>query len=264
MIRFVWAVLCVATCGAATVGETDRFLPLAQDGGGWSTQVTVVNLSNKPALAVVTFLTWRGYGESWEPGLTVSSGKIVGNTVDLALAPGATGVITTSGKAVALTRGFVEVFEPSGNPLGANAVLTYREGERVVQSLPVALAPAHERRSTVLLDLTDALVRPEFVWVTMTTTATLDFVFRNLAGEIVLRDQIYFDNKLQVSADVRETWPQLAGFRGTVEWTVTFPGADRYEYRFLSGLCVLARPGQPWAVLSGMTLPSDQASISPY
>ena len=48
MIRFVWAVLCVATCGAATVGETDRFLPLAQDGGGWSTQVTVVQTMQYP------------------------------------------------------------------------------------------------------------------------------------------------------------------------------------------------------------------------
>lgn len=263
-MRLLLVVLSIGMAGAATVGETDRFLPLVQDGGGWSTQVTVVNLSNKPALAVVTFLTSRGFGESWEPGLTVSSGRIMGNTVDIALAPGATGVIETSGKALALTRGFVEIYEPQGNPLGASAVLTYRESERIVQSLAVSLAPAHERRSTVSLDLTDATARPELIWVTMTTTATLDFVFRNLAGEIVLRDQIYFDNKLQVTADVRALWPQLAGFRGTVEWTVSFPGADRYEYRFLSGLCLLIRESRPWAISSGMTLPSDQASISPY
>lgn len=248
----------------ATVGETDRFLPLVQDGGGWSSQITVVNLSKKPALAVVTFLTSRVADEPWQPGFTITSGKILGNVVEIQLAPGAMGVIETSGKAPSLTRGFVEIFEPFGNTLGAHAVLTHKDGDRIAQSLKVPLTPAHEKRSTVALDLTDVSLSPEFVWVTMTTTTTLDLVFRNLAGETVHRDQIYFDNKQQVFVNARELWPQLKDFRGTMEWSVSFPGADRYESRFLAGICLNVRFGQPWSISNGMTLPADQAPTSPY
>ena len=48
---------------AATVGETDRFIPLIQDGGGWSTQVTIANLSGKPAAVIAAFVTPKGYND---------------------------------------------------------------------------------------------------------------------------------------------------------------------------------------------------------
>ena len=63
---------------------------------------------------------------------------------------------------------------------------------------------------------------------------------------------------------LRSQLPQLKDFRGTVEWTVSFPTADRYESRILSGVTRLRREGTPWQVLYGMTLPADQASSSPY
>ena len=114
------------------------------------------------------------------------------------------------------------------------------------------------------LDLTDPAVSPELVWISLTTSATLDLVFRNLAGETVLSDQVVFDNQAQLFVALRSHWPQLKDFRGTVEWTVSFPTADRYEARILSGVTLLRREGAPWQVLSGMTLPADQASSSPY
>ena len=63
----------------------------------------------------------------------------------------------------------------------------------------------------------------------------------------------------------KDRWPELAGFQGTVQWRVTFPAADRYELRTLSGLQLLVgAEGRPWMVSSPMTLASDQATMSPY
>lgn len=125
------------------------------------------------------------------------------------------------------------------------------------------LTPGHERRSVLPLDLSETPVKAEMVWVTLTTTTTLDLEFRNLAGELVRTEQVFMDNNAQVFVDLLESFPELKGFRGTMQWYVSFPGADRYEARFLGGMGLIWRDGQA-AVATGMTLAADQATFSPY
>ena len=250
---------------AATVGPTERFLPLIHDGGGWSTQITVTNLSESPAQVVAAFLTAAGYAEPWRPGLKLSSGKASGGTVEVSLAPGATAVIETSGVAAVLTRGFAEVVETGDRPIGVSATLTQKDtAGQIVRSLAIPFSAAHERRSVMPLDLSNPRQKPLMIWVSMTSSVVLDVTFRNLAGEVVLTDQVNLNGKAQLFVDVREQWQALKDFRGVMQWSVTFPFADRYEPRTLGALLVVASDGQPWAALSGMTLPSDQASIDPY
>ncbi len=250
---------------AATVGPTERFLPLIQDGGGWSSQITVTNLSESPAQVVAAFLTAGGYSEPWRPGLKLSSGRASGGTVEVSLAPGATAVIETIGAAAVLTRGFAEVVEIGDRPIGVSATLTQKDGGgQIVRSITVPYSAGHERRSVMPLDLSDPQQKPLMVWVSMTSSVVLDVTFRNLAGEVVLTDQVNLNGRAQLFVEVREQWPTLKDFRGVMQWSVTFPFADRYEPRTLGALLVLASDGRPWAALSGMTLPSDQASIEPY
>jgi len=82
---------------AATVGPTDRFIPLVQDGGGWSTKITVINLSRKPETIVAAFVAPRGLAEEWSLVLQVTNAKVAGNIVDAILAPGAVATIETGG-----------------------------------------------------------------------------------------------------------------------------------------------------------------------
>ena len=51
---------------AATVGDTDRFIPLIHDGGGWVTQITIINLSDKDETVLAEFMTARGFAERWK------------------------------------------------------------------------------------------------------------------------------------------------------------------------------------------------------
>ena len=46
----------------AIVGDTDRFISLVQDGGGWSTQITIVNLSSKNATVLTSFILETAVG----------------------------------------------------------------------------------------------------------------------------------------------------------------------------------------------------------
>lgn len=260
---FILPVLVAASLNGATVGATDSILPLIQDGGGWSTQVTIVNLSPRPASLIVTFMSPKGFTEPWRLAVKASVGIVTGSIVEVPLAPGATAILETSGTPDGLTRGFAEVVELGDRPFGAFATLIQKSGSRTLQSFQVPLSPVHERRSVVPLDLGES-ASPEMIWISQTSGTTLDLIFRNLAGEQVRREELTFDNAAQIFVNVRQRWPALRDFRGTLEWSVTFPNADRYESRTLSGLSLVVREGQAWSVFSGMTLAADQATSSPY
>lgn len=251
---------------AATVGPTDRFIPLVVDGGGWSTQIALTNLAAKRANLVVTLSPEAGANERWSVELASTAGTVRTNTVEMELLPGASAIIETSGAAAESSRGFADLVELADQPIGAIATLTQRDGTKVIQSFQVPLAPAHERTSVVPIDLADKTRATRFVWVSLTSTTMLDIEFRNLAGERVATGQVSLDGKAQVTVDPLEQWPELAasGFRGTMKWTVSFPGADRYEPRILSALCLVSKEGLGWSAVPSMTLPTDQASANPY
>lgn len=249
---------------AATVGDTDRFIPLIHDGGGWSTQITIINLSSKNATVLTSFMTARGFAENWKVELTATQGKVNGPNVESLPGPGATTIIETSGKPADLARGFADITELQDQPLGAVARLTKTENGLIVQSFTVPLSPANESRSVVPVDLTDANAALELIWVSPTNSTTLDIAFRKDSGEIAFTDTLTFNGAMQIFSKPLETWPRIAGLRGALEWKVSFPSADRYEYRFLSGLSILSRAGQIWAAVPPMTLKADQLKTSPY
>ena len=269
--RFVKLPICffLATCvlllsQAATVGETDRFIPLVQDGGGWTTQITIVNLADKDETILAEFMTTRGLLERWKIGLAASPGKVNGSVVEIILAPGAIATIETSGTPSDLARGFAEITESRDLAFGAFARLTKRDNGEIVQSFTVPLSPANESRSRLAVDLTNPATALEIVWVSPTNSATLDIKFRDTNGEILLTDTVAFDAGVQLFLKPAEAWPKIVGFRGTLEWRVSFPNADRYEYRFLSSVAIYRLEGQiPFAV-PAMTLKPDQLKISPY
>ncbi len=154
MTQYFLLLICmICGCGfAAKVGETDRFIPLVQAGEGWSTQITVINLSGEPAYIVAAF---AATGEGWNVDLRAPHGKVIGANVEAFLEPGGTVVIETSGMPEKLARGFAAISELGDKPIGAVAKLVRRVDEKVVESFMVSLSPGLESRSVMALDLID-------------------------------------------------------------------------------------------------------------
>jgi hypothetical protein len=249
---------------AATVGDTDRFIPLIHDGGGWRTQITIINLSEKDETVLAEFMTTRGFLERWKIGLNASPGKVNNSAVEMLLAPGAVATIETSGTPSDLARGFAEITESRDLPFGAIARLTKQENGAIVESFTVPLSPAHESRSKLAVDLTNPAALLEIIWVSPTNSTTLDINFRDTNGAILFKDTLTFDAGVQLFLKVAEVWPKIVGLRGTLEWKVSFPNADRYEYRFLSSVAIYRPEGQTPFAVPAMTLKPDQLKISPY
>jgi hypothetical protein len=248
---------------AATVGETDRFVPLVLDGGGWTTSVTLVNVTRKPAVFSVTFHNEKGLNAPWNVGVAAPAGKAYANSAEVALAPGASTTVTTLGRSEGVAAGFADIIELQDQLVAGFATLTRREGEAIVEQIRIPISPANERRSVLALDLAGG-ESVKISWVTLTTSTVADLEFRNEAGAIVLSDRVALDDRAHTMVDVTEQWPALKDFRGTVEWTVSFPNADRYEYRTLSGIALRSRGGRLVGVTESMTLRQDQLSTSPY
>ncbi len=265
MKAFVFMPMLAMAAMAATIGETDRFIPLVQDGGGWTTEITLVNLLRKPATVSVTFLNDKGMNDLWKLSIKASVGKVFPNGAEIGMAPGASVTISTGGESTTMSRGFADIVEFQDQLVAGFATLIRREAGVVVERLHVPLTPANERRSTVLLDFSQGETL-QMVWVTLTTSTTLDVLFRNAAGETVFTDVVRVDDSAQKVVDLLETWPKLAGFKGSLEWTVSFPNADRYENRTLAGIALhrAQESGRLTGVSQGMTLRADQSSTSPY
>ena len=263
MLRVILVLICALApiASAATVGETDRFVPLVQAGEGWTTQITVMNLSGEPAYIVAAFARTGG---EWNVELKAPRGKVLGPNVEAFLEPGGTLLIETAGMPDQVARGFADITELGDKPIGVITKLLRRVDGKVVESFLVPYLPGLESRSVMALDLTDKDLAAELVWVSPTYSTTLDLTFRDEKGMVVLEDQFRTDAKPQVFVDPLKEWPKLDGFKGTVEWKVTFPAADRYEYRFLTGVSVLRREGKVIGLAPALTLRSDQKTSNPY
>ena len=163
-----------------------------------------------------------------------------------------------------MARGFAEITESRDLPFSAFARLTKRDNGEIVQTFTVPLSPANESRSVLAVDLKNPAASLEIVLVSLTNSATLDFKFRGANGEVLFTDTVAFDAGVQLFLKPAEVWPKLVGLRGTLEWKVSFPNADRYEYRFLSGVAIYRPAGQMVFAVPAMTLKPDQLKISPY
>ena len=137
------------------------------------------------------------------------------------------------------------------------------EEGKTVESFAIRFSPGHESKSVLVLDFLDESLTAEMVWVSPTSSTTLELTFRKENGEVAFNDLLTLDGKPQIFVKMLEVWPKLSGFRGTMEWKVSFPAADRYEYRYLSGLSVWRRGSEVWTK-QGFTLKSDQKGWDPY
>jgi hypothetical protein len=257
------AAMAASFCMAATVGETDRFIPLVLDGGGWTTSITLVNVTRKPAVVSVTFLDRRGLNGTWKLALKASRGKIYDNAAEIPLAPGMSATVATSGADSDVLAGFADVVELQDQLVAGFATLEKREAGAVVERTHVPLVPANERRSVVPVDLTVGETI-ELSLVTLTTSTVADIVFRNQDGVEVLTDRVPVDDAAHVRFELEDRWPALKGFRGTLEWTISFPNADRYEHRTFGGIALRKAGVRYLGTMQGMTLREDQLSTSPY
>ena len=219
---------------AAEVKSTDTTIPLVQDGGGWSTTITLLNLGAKPAGFDINFSTPKG--DPWTTAVKISAGlKAAGDVVTGVIPPGGSVTIQTPNSGDSVTRGYATLFTYAGGPIGGVARIS-----NGASAMTMGLAPNLELQFSLPFD-TRAGSATSLVLVSRTPYALIDFAVRDSAGARVLSDRYQFqaaDPRTQVVIDLAAAYPQLSGTSGTIDCHVSFPGAGQYDEQTFAALAL--------------------------
>lgn len=225
-------------------------IPLVQDGGGWTTTITIVNLSSSPDTYDLQFRT--GFLQAWT--LTTAPASLQGT-----LAPGAIATIQTTGKSEGAGKGLAVLTSLRGGRLGARAVLRHSDGR---PPLIVPLSPEREDRTILPFDNANG-ASTSIVWVSETPFALVDFTFLDDSGAEIASGQFQFSARDMMSQDhfsLAERFPVLRNRKGIMRIAVSYPNAGIYDDLFFTAIALQSEPGLPPTVVPAMATANWRAS----
>ncbi|MBC8166666.1 MAG: hypothetical protein H7Y20_12430, partial [Bryobacteraceae bacterium] len=229
----------------------------------WTTSITLVNLGKMPSSFQLSFLGSRGFREAWPISLTAPGATIINRSVNAILEPGASIEVQTRGDSEKMTRGYAVLSIFDGPRVGATARLQRTVNGVAETAFTVPLSPEFEGKSNIPVSFGE-LDSTELVLVSDTSSTVVDLIFRDLAGKEVLADSLTFGDLSQMVVSLGTRYPQLKGTRGTLEWSVSFPGADIYEDLTFSAVALGGMSSGKVAVVPAMTLPENQGKKSQH
>jgi len=237
---FVSILLAALGCSAAVVQDEAQCLPLVQDGSGWTTVVTVVNLEAKPSRFELTFRPAKGLPTEWTIGLRAPCAEVEGHIVRGSLPVGGSIAIETTGTSKDIQRGYAQLFGFQSARLGLRAIVRKEGGSTLV------VDGAAEREDAIRLPFDNSGgSSTSLVWVSETDYALVNMIVFAADGKELLRDQFQFSVAGPVSQEMfhlEERYPQLRGVRGVVDLEVTYPNAGFYDRMLFSAIAIQTEP----------------------
>ncbi len=225
-VGLLWA---VAAYGAE-VRITDRILPLVQDGGGYTTSITIVNLESTTSSFEVLFLSNRG--TFWEVPLSIASdGAYLRGT----LAAGRSVTFQTKGAGVDVSVGHATIYSPEDARLGISMTV---KGDGSALTLPVC--PQREDKLVLPFDNTGG-AETSFLWVSDTPSTLVNYRVVAEDGTQLSKGRYQFtvaDSRVQDLFVLADRMVETVGMRGTVELVIDYPNAGIYDELYFTGLAI--------------------------
>ena len=232
--------LVAAACSAGVVQDDAQCLPLVQDGNGWTTVVTVVNLEAKSSRFELTFRPAKGLPTEWTIGLRAPEAEVEGHIVRGTLPVGGSIAIETTGESKDIQRGYAQLFGFQNARLGLRAIVRKEGGPTLV------VDGAAEREDAIRLPFDNtAGSSTSLIWVSETDYALVNMIVFAADGKELLRDQFQFSVTGPVSQEMfrlEERYPRLRGIRGVVDLEVSYPSAGFYDRMLFSAIAIHTEP----------------------
>ncbi|HYW46835.1 MAG TPA: hypothetical protein VE959_28470 [Bryobacteraceae bacterium] len=224
----------------STVGIGNGIITHVADGGGWTTSITLINLSETKAAA----FTLNFYGDNGNPQPFSFQGTGKASTLTGTLVVGGSLVIKTTG-AGAATQGWAQFdYLSTTDSVGGFAVFTNSNGNEAAVPFETDLS----ENSILSFDNTNgygmgiALANSDF------STVTINATFRDGNGAILGTDRIAMASMTHTSFVFAQQWPFTAGRQGTVY----FQCSDAYGPNAF-GLAILGLRFTPQGAFTSVT-----------
>jgi hypothetical protein len=230
----------VVGCFAGEVRVTDRIVPLVQDGGGWTTTITLVNLERTPARFELLLRT--RLQQTWLLPVSGADVQSAEGYVRGTLPANGSVSFRTAGGAETLERGYAVLFSLDQAKIG---VTTTVQQPSTATSLAIPLVPEREDRLTIPFDNTGGS-SAILVWLSETPYAMVEYTALASDGKEIMSGTYQFSAEELTSQEVfllADRFPQLKDRKGTLNMQVTYPGAGIYDELFFSAFAIQSVPG---------------------
>jgi hypothetical protein len=234
--------LVAAVCAdARQVGEKDRYIPLVQNGAGWSTRITLVNLGDTAAGYELVFRPAEGLMANWALGLRGTAAALQNATAAGTIPVGGMVVVETDGEGEAMAAGYAVLNRFDSALIGAEATLRDAHSGAVI-TLP--LSPAREDVVALPYDHTEGHTT-RFVWLSETDFAVAEVTAYDEGGRVMAQKSFEFfvtDRRAQQVFDPAAWMPELAGGRGVAVIKMSYPLIGFYDEATFAAVSILAGP----------------------
>jgi hypothetical protein len=213
---------------ARQVGDKDRYIPFVQNGGGWSTRITLVNLGSKPANYELAFHPVEGLLGSWPLKLQGTAASFQNATASGMISPGGMVVVETDGEGETVSTGYAALTRFDGSIIGVDAIIRDSNSSSVI-TLP--LSPAREDVVALQYDNTEGN-STKFIWLSETDFAVADMTVYDEGGRELARKRFEFfvdNNRAQQAFDTAAQFPELKGMRGVAVIQMNYPTVGFYD-----------------------------------
>ncbi len=240
MVRIVLVSLLMCTaCLAVEVRPTDRIVPLIQDGDGWHTSITLVNLENTPAR--FELLMHTRIAQPWVLPVTGVATPTNDGYVRGTLPANGSISIRTNGPGSTAERGYAFLFSPDGATIGITASV---QQAATGTSLAIPQSPEREDRFRLPFDNTGG-ANTSLLWLSETPYAIANYTAVASDGTILLIGRYQFsaqDADTQDLFSLAERFPELKDCKGTIIFDIAYPNATIYDDLFFSAFAIQSFP----------------------
>ncbi len=225
-------------CLANEVFPTDRIIPLIQDGGGWSTTITIVNLEATPARFELHLRT--GLFKDWPLTVAGPNVKSLDGAVSGSVPANSSTTFRTPGAGPSQL-GYGMLYSIDGGRLGATCTI---DQPLTGVSLNVPLTPEREDKLVIPFDNTEG-ASTALVWLSETLFSLVDYRALNTDGVELLAGRYQFSSQNPSSQEMfvlSDRFPELKGRKGTFLMELNYPNTGIYDDLFFSAFAIQTSP----------------------
>lgn len=226
----------------SSVGIGNDIITHVADGGGWTTSVTLINLSETKAAS----FTLNFYGDDGKPLAFNFQGIGTTSTVSGTLTAGGSEVIKTTGSSAAIaTQGWAQFdYFATTDSVGGFAVFTNSNGNEAAVPFETDLAG----NSILSFDNTNGYGMGVALANSYFLTMNINATFKDANGNILGTTQFTMPSMTHTAFIFAQQWPFTAGKQGTVFFQCSDPYGNN-----ASGLAILGLRYSPQSTFTSVT-----------
>lgn len=205
----------------------DTVVPQVVDGGGWKTTFILVNLVDRVAPFVLLFFSDAGTDLPL-PIVGIGTFRGIRGTIPI----GGSVTLETEGIASTTTSGWAIIERAVNDVVGGMAIFRSRASGRNDSEAVIPIVTKYDKRFVLPFDETNGFVTATAMANPYPSRVDFAIEVHDEGGQVILRDSAYLPPYGHIAFPLVSRYPQLAGKRGVIGFSMNNFGVAMLGLRF--------------------------------